>query len=186
MRIDTTSIPGVLKLTPRIFGDERGRFLETFHSQAFADATGTTITPVQDNESTSHRHVLRGLHFQLAPHEQGKLVHVVRGAVLDVVVDIRPGSPTLGHHLTVPLDAAGKTMLWIPPGCAHGFTALEDDTVFAYKCTAYYHPASERTIRWNDPGLAIDWGVATPLVSAKDQAGMSFKEYLAMIGQQAG
>lgn len=179
MTIEPTSLPGVLLIKPRIFSDERGRFLETFNQRAFSEATGLDLRPVQDNESRSHRHVLRGLHFQVAPHAQGKLVHVVRGAVLDVVVDIRPDSPTLGRHVRVPLDAEQRHMLWIPPGLAHGFTALEDDTVFAYKCTAYYHPASERTIRWDDPDLGIDWGVAHPIVSAKDRAGMGFKEYLA-------
>lgn len=178
MTTETTSIAGVLLLRPRIFSDARGRFLETFNSAAFAKATGVAIEPVQDNESTSHRHVLRGLHFQAHPHAQGKLVHVVRGAVLDVVVDIRPDSPTRGRHIKVPLDAADKAMLWVPPGLAHGFLALEDDTVFAYKCTAYYHQPAERTIRWDDPDLAIDWGTDSPIVSDKDRAGMSYQAFL--------
>ena len=182
MTIETTSLPGVLILRPRIFTDDRGRFLETFNARKFKEATGVDLEFVQDNESTSHKHVLRGLHFQLPPHAQGKLVHVVRGAVRDVVVDIRAGSPTMGRHIHVQLDATNKTALWVPPGLAHGFVALENDTVFAYKCTSYYDQPSERTIRWNDPDLAIDWGVTAPTVNAKDSAGMSIREYLDGVG----
>lgn len=177
MEVTNTELDGVLLLQPRIFTDERGRFHETFNQRRFAEATGLDISFVQDNESRSHRKVLRGLHFQVPPFAQGKLVSVVKGAVLDVCVDIRPHSPTVGRHIKVHLDANERTMLWIPPGFAHGFVALEDDTVFAYKCTAYYHPASERTIRWNDPELAIDWGVEHPVVSAKDAEGMPFTTY---------
>ncbi len=181
MTIETTSLPGVLLLHPRIFSDDRGRFLETFNHDTFTRSTGVAIHPVQANESTSRQHVLRGLHYQEAPHAQGKLVHVVHGAVLDVVVDIRPGSPTLGQHVVVPLNAASKTMLWVPPGLAHGFIALQDDTVFAYQCTAYYHPASERTILWNDPDLNIAWGITDPIVSPKDRDGMTYKKYLSQL-----
>ncbi|MCB9163992.1 MAG: dTDP-4-dehydrorhamnose 3,5-epimerase [Flavobacteriales bacterium] len=177
MEVTNTELDGVLLLQPRIFTDERGRFHETFNQRRFAEATGLDVSFVQDNESRSHRKVLRGLHFQVPPFAQGKLVSVVKGAVLDVCVDIRPHSPTVGRHIKVHLDANERTMLWIPPGFAHGFVALEDDTVFAYKCTAYYHPASERTIRWNDPELAIDWGVEHPVVSAKDAEGMPFTTY---------
>jgi len=177
MEVTNTELDGLLLLQPRIFTDERGRFHETFNQRRFAEATGLDVSFVQDNESRSHRKVLRGLHFQVPPFAQGKLVSVVKGAVLDVCVDIRPHSPTVGRHIKVHLDANERTMLWVPPGFAHGFVALEDDTVFAYKCTAYYHPASERTIRWNDPELAIDWGVEHPVVSAKDAEGMPFTTY---------
>lgn len=177
MEVSTTALEGLLLLQPRIFTDERGRFHETFNQRGFAEATGLEVEFVQDNESRSARHVLRGLHLQVPPFAQGKLVSVVKGAVLDVCVDIRPHSPTVGQHVKVRLDETDRAMLWIPPGFAHGFVALEEDTVFAYKCTAYYHPASERTIRWNDPELAIDWGVKSPLVSAKDADGMPFTTY---------
>jgi len=169
-----TPIEGLILLRPRIFADERGRFLETFNEQRFGEITGLDVRFVQDNESLSRERVLRGLHFQLAPHAQGKLVHTVRGAVLDVAVDIRAGSTTFGQHYKVRLDAETKHMLWIPPGFAHGFVALENDTLFAYKCTAYYHQPSERTILWNDPKLAIDWGIADPVISEKDQRGHPF------------
>lgn len=177
MEVMKTPLEGLLVIKPRIFGDERGHFLETFNERAFAQATGTDTHFVQDNESLSKAGVLRGLHFQVAPHEQGKLVHVVRGAVLDVCVDIRPQSPTFGQHVKVRLDSGSKTMLWIPPGFAHGFVVLEADAVFAYKCTAFYHPQAERTLLWNDPDLAIDWGIAAPVVSAKDAEGMLFRTF---------
>ena len=169
-----TPIEGLLLLRPRIFTDDRGRFLETFNEERFRQITGLELRFVQDNESSSRKGVLRGLHFQLDPHAQGKLVHTVRGAVMDVAVDIRPGSPTYGRHYKTRLDTATKHMLWIPPGFAHGFVALENDTVFAYKCTAYYHQPSERTILWNDPDLGIDWGVEDPVISEKDHKGHRF------------
>ena len=177
MEVVKTPLEGLLVIKPRIFGDDRGHFLETFNERAFAQATGSTLHFVQDNESLSKAGVLRGLHFQAPPHEQGKLVHVVRGAVLDVCVDIRPTSPTFGQHVKIRLDGETKTMLWIPPGFAHGFVVLEADAVFAYKCTAFYHPQAESTLLWNDPDLAIDWGIAAPLVSAKDAQGMLFRSF---------
>jgi len=173
-QIERTAIDGPLILHAKLFADERGYFMETFNQRAFAAATGLRTEFVQDNESVSRKGVLRGLHFQLEPHAQGKLVRVARGAVLDVVVDIRRGSPTYGQHVKVLLDDVGKNMFWIPPGFAHGFLALEDNTVFHYKCTAYYNPAAERTIRWNDPDLGIDWGNPSPIVNAKDQGGLAF------------
>jgi len=179
MNVGTTPLKDLLILKPRIFADERGHFLETFNEARFTEATGIDARFVQDNESVSTARVLRGLHFQVEPHAQGKLVHVVRGAVLDVCVDIRPQSPTFGKHFRVRLDGTTKEMLWIPPGFAHGFVVLEHDAVFAYKCTTYYNPAAERTIRWNDSDLAIDWGVVAPVVSDKDAAGMSFAEFAA-------
>ncbi len=172
MEILRTDIPGVLRLRPRIFEDGRGHFLETFNEHSFKEAIGSDVKFVQDNESYSHRNVLRGLHFQAEPRAQGKLVRVVRGAVLDVVVDIRKDSPTYGRHFKQRLDGRNKEMLWIPAGLAHGFHALEDGTVFVYKCTDYYAPSTERTILWNDPDLAIDWGVTDPIVSEKDRDGV--------------
>ena len=155
-----------------MFRDERGWFLESFNARAFAEATGVRTTFVQDNESLSQAGVLRGLHFQATPHAQQKLVRVIRGAVLDVCVDIRPGSPTFGHHVQVTLTGEEKTMLYIPEGFAHGFRTLENDTVFSYKCSDYYHPPSERTLLWNDPALGIDWGITDPVLSGKDKAGV--------------
>ena len=173
-----TPLSGLLLLRPRIFGDERGHFLETFNQRAFSALVGEEIEFVQDNESVSAKDVLRGLHLQAAPHQQGKLVHVVSGAVLDVCLDIRPNSPTYGQHYKVRLDGITKELLWIPPGFAHGFVALEDRTIFAYKCTAYYQPSAERTILWNDPELKIDWGVYRPLISPKDLIGGTFRSIM--------
>lgn len=177
----TTPLEGLLILRPKIFGDHRGRFLETYNQERFNDAFGDPVQFVQDNESTSSKGVLRGLHFQAAPHAQGKLVHVVRGSVLDVCVDIRPNSATYGRHFKLELNGDTKEMLWIPTGFAHGFATLADDTIFAYKCSAYYNPAAERTIKWNDPELAIEWGVQDPLISAKDQQGTAFSELKALL-----
>jgi len=172
--VQKTAVDGLLLLTPRIFSDPRGHFLETFNIVAFREATGLEINFVQDNESLSKNNVLRGLHFQAGQHAQGKLVRVVQGAALDVAVDIRKNSPTYGQHVSVRLDSTSKRMFWIPPGFAHGFVALENDTVFAYKCSTQYNKAAERTIQWNDVDLAIDWGVSEPLVSDKDAIGTPF------------
>ncbi len=176
MTAENTPIQGLVRLRPRIFADERGRFVVTFDQARFRELTGVSDAFVQDNESTSHAGVLRGLHFQLPPAAQGKLVHVTRGAVLDVVVDLRPDSSTFGEHFKLKLDAREKEMLWVPPGFAHGFVALEDHTVFSYKCTAFYDPAMERCIRWDDRDLGIDWEVEEPIVSAKDKVGGAFGE----------
>jgi dTDP-4-dehydrorhamnose 3,5-epimerase len=176
MDVATTPLPGLLVLTPRVFGDARGHFLESYNHDTFRRLAGLDIDWVQDNESRSARGVLRGLHFQLPPHGQAKLVRVVRGAVLDVCVDIRPGSPTYGRHYKLVLDDRDKRMLFIPEGFAHGFVSLADDTLFLYKCSRYYDRGSERTIRWNDPDLGIDWGVTDPLLSDKDAQGLSFAE----------
>jgi len=170
-----TPLAGLLLLKPRIFSDDRGAFLESFNQREFARTIGEEIRFVQDNESRSRIGVLRGLHFQAAPHAQGKLVHVVHGAVLDVCVDIRKRSPTYGQHFKVLLDGDTKEMLWIPPGFAHGFLALEEGTLFSYKCTEYYHPPAERTLAWNDPMLKIDWGTTTPIMSPKDRQGLSLE-----------
>lgn len=180
MQTIETGIAGLLILEPRVFGDARGFFYESYNRQVFAAATGLDIDFVQDNHSRSSRGVLRGLHYQLAPHAQGKLVRVVHGAVLDVAVDIRPESPTCGQHVAVELSADNKRMLWIPPGFAHGFLTLSETAEFLYKTTDYYAPAAERCIRWDDPQLAIDWslGDVVPQLSVKDQQGMAYADAL--------
>jgi len=167
MEISVLPIPGPLIIKPRIMEDERGTFFESFNESAFEHARLPSRF-VQDNQSVSHKNVLRGLHFQHPPYEQGKLVRVVNGSVLDVMVDIRRGSPNYGQHLKIILDAKEQTMLWIPPGFAHGFLSLEEGTVFLYKCTKGYHKPSEDGIIWKDPEVGIDWGVEDPLVSSKD------------------
>lgn len=166
-RIDT-DLPGVVILEPRVFGDARGFFLESWNARSFAEA-GLDIPFVQDNHSRSARGVLRGMHFQ-RQHSQGKLVRVIRGAVYDVAVDVRRSSPHFGRWVGVELSAANHRMLWVPPGFGHGFLVLEDDTDLVYKVTDYYHPESDTSFAWNDPALAISWpdlGVA-PTLSPRD------------------
>lgn len=170
LKVTATEIPGVLILEPRVFGDERGFFLESFNQRAFNQATGMDVQFVQDNHSRSAKGVLRGLHYQVAPHAQGKLVRVVRGSVFDVAVDIRPGSATFGKWVGVELSEENHRQVWIPPGLAHGFLVTSASADFIYKTTDYYEPAAERCIAWNDPTLAIDWplqGMA-PALSSKD------------------
>ena len=172
MKATATALPGVLVLEPTVFRDPRGLFFESFNQRAFDEAVGQHVEFVQDNHSCSKRGVLRGLHYQLPPHAQGKLVRVVRGSAFDVVVDIRRASPTFGRWLGMTLDAQSQRQLWIPAGFAHGFMALQDDTVFLYKTTDFYARDDERSISWNDPDVAIDWpdaGVA-PLLAPKDAA----------------
>lgn len=161
-------IPGVVEILPRVFGDVRGAFFESFSAQKM-EAAGVIGNWVQDNQSRSDRGVVRGLHFQKPPYAQAKLVRVAAGRALDVIVDIRRDSPTYGRHISVVLDSERFNMLYVPEGFAHGFTALEDNTLFLYKCTNYYAPQAEGGLLWNDPALAIDWGVQTPTISAKDQ-----------------
>ena len=174
MNITPTAIPDVLLLTPKVFGDSRGFFFESFNQRAFEAAIGGPAHFVQDNHSRSGRGVLRGLHYQVE-QPQGKLVRVVAGAVFDVAADIRPGSPTFGHWVGVELTADNKHQLWIPPGLAHGFLVLSDTAEFLYKTTDYYAPAHERCIIWNDPVLDIRWPLAEPpILSDKDAAGLSF------------
>ncbi len=168
MNVKTTDIPGLLIIELQSFTDERGFFVETYSQDRYREA-GIAVEFVQDNLSASKRGVLRGLHFQAPPFAQGKLVTVFQGRVLDVAVDIRFGSPTFGQHVAVELSAENKKQFWIPAGFAHGFVALEHDTLFAYKCTAPYSKEHDRGIRWNDPALGIDWGVSEPIVSEKDQ-----------------
>ena len=175
MKITPCAIPDVLLMEPRVFGDDRGFFFESFNQRAFCDATGLDLQFVQDNHSRSARNVLRGLHYQVV-QPQGKLVRVVAGEVFDVAVDIRPGSPTFGKWVGALLSGTNKHQLWVPPGLAHGFLVLSDSADFLYKTTDYYAPAHERCIAWNDPQLAIDWPLAgqTPVLSAKDLAGTPF------------
>jgi dTDP-4-dehydrorhamnose 3,5-epimerase len=175
MNIIKTNLPGVLILEPKVFGDERGFFLETWNQARYAEA-GLPLTFVQDNLSLSRRGVLRGLHFQ-NPNAQGKLVYVLQGEVFDVAVDIRLGSPTFGQVETVLLSAENKRQLFIPAGFAHGFCVTSETALFAYKCTELYDPKSEGSILWNDPALGIDWPVDSPELSAKDRAAMTLAEF---------
>ena len=169
MQVTRLDIEGLMVLEPRVFEDERGAFFESFNLARFREATGLDVDFVKDNHSISHKNVLRGLHYQVAPHAQGKLVRVVRGAAWDVAVDIREGSPTYGKWAAVELTATNRKQFWIPEGFAHGFLALEDQTEFLYKTTAYWHGASERTIRWDDPTLRVEWPLeGAPVVSEKD------------------
>ncbi len=181
MRVTETPIAGLLVLEPRVFDDPRGWFMESFSERTFREATDVDATFVQDNQSRSARGVLRGLHYQLAPHAQGKLVRVTAGSVFDVVVDLRPGSATPGQWFGVELSEANRRQLWIPAGFAHGFLTISESADFLYKTTAYYHPASERSVAWNDPAIGIAWpdiGMA-PIVSAKDAAASSLAQALA-------
>lgn len=157
MKATPTAIPDVMVIEPKVFGDARGFFYESFSQQAFNQATGTNYEFVQDNHSRSTKGVLRGLHYQLPPHAQGKLVRVVRGAVWDVAVDIRKGSPTFGQWVAEELTEFSHKQFWIPPGFAHGFVVLSDTADFLYKTTNYYAPQSDRGIFWNDPSLGIQW-----------------------------
>ncbi len=177
MQAIQTAIPGLLVIEPKVFGDTRGFFFESFNQRVFEQLTGQAARFVQDNHSRSARHVLRGLHYQIR-QPQGKLVRVVAGEVFDVAVDIRQSSPTFGLWAGAILSAENKRMLWVPEGFAHGFVVLSEHAEFLYKTTDYWAPEYERSILWNDPDLAIDWRLAgaTPLLSAKDQAGKLFRE----------
>jgi dTDP-4-dehydrorhamnose 3,5-epimerase len=172
MKVTTTAIEGVLIIEPKVFGDERGFFFESFNQRAFNEAVGQTVDFVQDNHSRSAKGVLRGLHFQRAPHAQGKLVRVTQGSVFDVAVDIRPDSPTFGRWVGVELSGANHRQMWIPAGLAHGFLVTSDSADFLYKTTDYYRPDAEGSVRWNDPDLAIAWPLdgITPALSTKDAA----------------
>lgn len=177
MNIIKPEIEGLLILTPRVFKDDRGEFMESFNKQKFDEAVGYEVNFVQDNQSVSKKGVLRGLHFQTPPFAQGKLVRVIKGAVIDIAVDIRRNSPTYGDYVAVELTAENNEQFWIPEGFAHGFVALEDDTTFLYKCTNYYAPQCEGTLLWNDPMLNIDWGINDPLISEKDAVGKEFSTF---------
>lgn len=174
MKVTKTQLEGVLILEPKVFGDERGFFMESFNQRVFDEAVGQHVEFVQDNHSRSTKGVLRGLHYQLQ-QPQGKLVRVTRGAVFDVAVDIRKSSPTFGQWVGVELNESNHRQLWIPAGFAHGFVVTSESADFLYKTTEYYSPQFERSLLWSDPALAIDWPIEflTPVLSAKDQAAPS-------------
>ena len=173
MKVTRLAIPDVVLIEPKVFGDARGFFFESFNQKAFNDATGTNHQFVQDNHSRSAKGVLRGLHYQIQ-QPQGKLVRVVRGAVFDVAVDIRKSSPTFGRWVGAELSEDNQHQLWVPPGFAHGFLVLSDLADFLYKTTDYYAPQYERSILWNDSDLNIDWPIGEPILSNKDRQGLKF------------
>ena len=177
MKVITTNLEGLLILEPTVFGDERGYFYESFRSDVLQEYD-SKLDFVQDNQSYSHKGILRGLHFQNNPDAQGKLVRVINGAVLDVAVDIRKESKTYGKHVSVRLDGDNKRMLYVPPGFAHGFVTLEDHTLFLYKCTNYYRKESEGSVKWDSPELGIDWGIDNPVLSSKDIDAPLFSEFI--------
>jgi len=177
MIVEKLFIEGLLVLKPRVFEDSRGYFFESFNQRLLEEA-GLEEKFVQDNQSLSQKGVLRGLHFQKEPHAQGKLVRVIKGAVLDVVVDIRKNSPTYGKYFSIELTEKNKVMFWIPVGFAHGFLTLQDDTIFHYKCSNYYNKESESSIVWNDKDVNINWSIENPLLSEKDKAGVALKDFV--------
>ena len=176
MKIIKTEIEGLLIIEPRVFEDERGYFFESWSKDTFENA-GLNINFVQDNQSFSSKGVVRGLHFQNPPFAQGKLVRVLKGSVLDVAVDIRKNSPTYGKYFSIHLSGENKTMFWIPPGFAHGFSTLEDNTIFSYKCSGVYNKESEGSLIWNDTDLNIDWKIKNPIISEKDQNSELFSNF---------
>ena len=176
MKVLTTPIAGLLIIEPDVFHDERGYFYECYNTEKFREI-GIPDVFMQDNESRSKKGVLRGMYFQNPPYEQGKLIRVVKGAIWDVAVDIRKSSPTYGKYETIMLSEENKTLFWIPPGFAHGFITLEEDTVLHYKCTNIYHKEAEDCLVWNDPDLAIKWPNEAPIVSGRDQGAGRFKDF---------
>lgn len=179
MNITETPIKGLIIIEPKVFKDERGYFYESFNQKIF-DALGIKETFVQDNQSLSQKNVVRGLHFQNPPYAQAKLVRVIKGAVLDVVVDIRKNSSTYGKSFSIELTENNFLMLYIPVGFAHGFATLEDHTIFSYKCSNYYNKNSEDTILWNDKDLNIDWKIQHPILSEKDKNGKAFRDFVSL------
>ena len=177
LEVKNTSIEGLILIRPNRFEDDRGYFSETFSNRDFACVVGEQIDFVQDNESLSSKGVIRGLHFQVPPHAMGKLVRVVSGSIFDIAVDLRAGSPTYGKHEKVLLNAEEGWQFWIPEGFAHGFVTLEDETKVSYKCTEFYAPNSEQSLKWNDEDLAIDWGVKNPQISTKDIGAEDFSDF---------
>ena len=175
MNLITTPIPDLFIFEPKVFGDARGFFLESFNQKTFQNLTGLDVTFVQDNHSRSSKNVLRGLHYQIQ-NPQGKLVRVVSGSVFDVAVDLRKSSPTFGHWHGVELSGENHRQFWVPAGFAHGFLVLSDTADFLYKTTNYYAPEFERCVRWDDAEIGIDWGITEPLLSAKDAQGLAVRE----------
>lgn len=176
MQVEKTILDGVVVITPDIFSDERGFFMESFQEERYQEVLGAGVKFVQDNVSFSKKGVLRGLHYQAPPFGQGKLVQVLEGKVLDVAVDIRSGSPTYGQHVAVELSEENHKQLFIPEGFAHGFAVLSDSALFSYKCTNVYSKEHDRGIVWNDSTLGIEWGVENPIVSSKDQGHPVFRD----------
>lgn len=178
MEVEKFEIEGLLLLKPKVFTDDRGYFLESFNRISFNKSTGLDIDFVQDNESKSDKGVIRGLHLQLPPYEQGKLVRVVEGKVIDIAVDLRKNSPTYGKHQSVILSGENKHQFYIPSGFGHGFSVLENNTIFSYKCTEFYSRDSEIVMQWNDVDLQIDWGIENPTLSKKDlEDNLSFRTF---------
>jgi dTDP-4-dehydrorhamnose 3,5-epimerase len=177
MEVTKTNFDGLLIMQPKVFQDDRGYFFEYFRKDVLNNF-GVDLEFVQSNESQSQKNVLRGLHFQNPPFEQGKLIRVVKGAVMDVAVDIRKSSPNYGKWFAYEINEINKTILWIPPGFAHGFLTLADNTIFQYECTNYYHKDSEGSIRWNDPTINIDWKISDPIISDKDKFAPLFKDFV--------
>jgi len=184
VKVSETSLPGVLLIEPKVFGDDRGYFFESFRLDRY-HASGVPYAFVQDNVSRSRRGVLRGLHLQ-EPKGQGKLVSVALGEVFDVAVDVRVGSPNFGRWTGAYLSEKSKNQLWIPPGFAHGFVVTSEEAIFTYKCTEYYRPEAELTVRWNDPAIGIEWPVSHPSLSAKDLAAPMLAELKAVLPRFAG
>ncbi|MEL4454548.1 dTDP-4-dehydrorhamnose 3,5-epimerase [Lutimonas vermicola] len=172
MILEKTDINDIILLTPKVYYDSRGYFMESYNEKKVAMLIKDRF--VQDNESVSHKNVLRGLHFQLPPHAQSKLIRVVKGSILDVAVDLRKDSSTFGKHFKHVLSGENKKQLYIPAGFAHGFLSLEDDTILNYKCSDYYDAKSEASLLWNDPDLSIDWGVLDPILAEKDRMAENF------------
>ncbi|HEY1054779.1 MAG TPA: dTDP-4-dehydrorhamnose 3,5-epimerase [Emticicia sp.] len=177
MEFIATPIRDLFIVQPKVFEDPRGHFFESYTEKSFLEKN-IKVNFVQDNQSLSQMGVVRGLHFQAPPYAQGKLVRVIKGSVLDVALDIRKGSPTYGQHFSIELNERNKTMLWVPEGFAHGFSTLENDTIFHYKCTNYYNKESEGSVLWNDPDIGIDWMIKEPLLSEKDKVGTPLKEFV--------
>ena len=179
MEVKSTPIPDLYIIQPKVFEDDRGYFFESYSKAEFTKH-GIDADFVQDNQSLSQKGVLRGLHFQNPPFAQGKLVRAIKGGIFDVAVDLRKASPTYGEHFDIELTEKNKTMLWIPPGFAHGFLTLEDNTIFSYKCSNIYNKESEGSIIWNDHTLSIKWGINNPILSEKDKTGPLFKDFKSM------
>jgi len=172
MILEKTNIEDIILLTPRVYKDERGYFMESYNQKKVEILIKDRF--VQDNESVSHKNVLRGLHFQLPPHAQSKLIRVIKGSILDIAVDLRKDSSTYGEHFKHVLSGENKKQLYIPVGFAHGFLSLEDNTILNYKCSDYYSASAEASIIWNDPQLKIDWGIENPILAEKDQLAENF------------
>ena len=183
MKVTSLAIPDILLIEPKVFSDERGLFFESYNEAVFNQATGLNVTFIQDNHSRSTKGVLRGLHYQLSPRVQGKLVRVTVGEVLDIAVDIRPVSPTFGKWVSTKLSAVNNRQLWLPPGFAHGFVVLSDSADFLYKVTDIWSKPHDRSLRWDDPHLSIDWQIVDPIISEKDAKGLSWEAACAEFSQ---